>query len=84
MNLSQMQYYKEQKGYSLDKLSELSGVPRGTLQKIFSGETKNPRYETLQAIEAVLMPEDPTALRPRLSPEVWPMVSKNPGIICRI
>ena len=59
MNLSQMQYYKEQKGYSLDKLSELSGVPRGTLQKIFSGETKNPRYETLQAIEAVLMPEDP-------------------------
>jgi Uma2 family endonuclease len=59
MNLSQMQYYKEQKGYSLDKLSELSGVPRGTLQKIFSGETRNPRYETLQAIEAVLMPEDP-------------------------
>ena len=36
MNLSQMQYYKEQKGYSLDKLSELSGVPRGTLQKIFT------------------------------------------------
>ena len=58
MNLSQMQYYKEQKGYSLDKLSELSGVPRGTLQKIFSGETKNPRYETLQAIEAVLLPAD--------------------------
>lgn len=66
MNLSQMQYYKEQKGYSLDKLSELSGVPRGTLQKIFSGETKNPRYETLQAIEAVLMPEDPYRAAPQI------------------
>lgn len=66
MNLSQMQYYKEQKGYSLDKLSELSGVPRGTLQKIFSGETKNPRYETLQAIEAVLMPEDPYRVAPQI------------------
>ena len=66
MNLAQMQYYKEQKGYSLDKLSELSGVPRGTLQKIFSGETRNPRYETLQAIEAVLLPEDSRLAAPQI------------------
>lgn len=57
MNLAQMQYYKQQKGYSLDQLSELSGVPRGTIQKIFSGETKSPRYETLKALEAVLKPK---------------------------
>lgn len=57
MTLAQMQYYKQQKGYSLDKLAELSGVPRGTLQKIFSGETKSPRYETLKALEKVLKPE---------------------------
>jgi Uma2 family endonuclease len=67
-----MQYYKEQKGYSLDKLSELSGVPRGTLQKIFSGETKNPRYETLQAIEAVLMPEDPYRVASRIKSRSLP------------
>ena len=58
MTLSQMQYYKQQKGYSYAKLSELSGVPVGTIQKIFRGETKNPRYETLQALEKVLLPMD--------------------------
>ena len=56
MTISQMMYYKQQKGYSLDKLSELSGVPKGTIQKIFSGETKSPRYETLKALEEVLKP----------------------------
>ena len=60
MTISQMMYYKQQKGYSLDKLSELSGVPKGTIQKIFSGETKSPRYETLRALEEVLKP-DPVA-----------------------
>lgn len=60
MTLSQMQYYKQQKGYSYAKLSELSGVPVGTIQKIFCGETKNPRYETLQALEKVLLPEKET------------------------
>lgn len=56
MNLTQMKHYKKQLGYSLDQLAELSGVPRGTLQKIFSGETKAPRHDTLQAIEEVLKP----------------------------
>lgn len=60
MTLSQMQYYRQQKGYSYAKLSELSGVPVGTIQKIFCGETKNPRYETLQALEKVLLPERET------------------------
>ena len=44
MNLSQLRYHKQEKGYSMAKLSELSGVPLGTLQKIFSGETKSPRF----------------------------------------
>lgn len=58
MNIEQMRYYKQQKGYSLDKLAELSGVPRGTIQKIFSGETKSPRYDTLKALEDVLKPAE--------------------------
>ena len=61
MNLSQMKYYKQQKGYSYAKLSELSGVPIGTIQKIFNGETKSPRYETLQALEKVLKPQEEKA-----------------------
>ena len=58
MNLSQLRYHKQEKGYSMAKLSELSGVPLGTLQKIFSGETKSPRSSTLEALEAVLLPKE--------------------------
>lgn len=58
MNLSQLRYYKQEKGYSMAKLSELSGVPLGTLQKIFSGETKSPRSATLEALEEVLLPKE--------------------------
>lgn len=60
MNLSQMQYYKQQYGYSYDRLSQLTGIPKGTIQKIFTGVTKSPRYETLQALERVLKPENPS------------------------
>lgn len=59
MNLAQMKYYKQQKGYSFLKLAELSGVPQGTIQKIFNGETKSPRYDTLKALERVLRPAEP-------------------------
>ena len=41
-------------GLSNKKMAELSGVPLGTVQKIFSGETKHPRYDTLIALEDVL------------------------------
>lgn len=58
MTLSQMQYYKEIQGYSYRELSELSGVPLGTVQKIFGGQTKQPRHETLQALERVLIPKE--------------------------
>ena len=53
MTLSQMQYYKQQHGYSYDQLSQLTGIPKGTIQKIFTGVTKSPRYDTLQALERV-------------------------------
>lgn len=42
---------KENYGYSTAQLSELSGVPIGTLTKILSGQTKNPRIDTMQALE---------------------------------
>lgn len=63
MTLSQMKYYKQKYGYSFAQLSELSGVPQGTIQKIFSGETKSPRYDTLAALERVLRPKDEDSLR---------------------
>ena len=35
-------------------ISDLSGIPVSTVNKIFSGATENPRYATLLAIEQVL------------------------------
>ena len=54
MLVDEMKIKKRELGYSNKKLSELSGVPVGTIQKIFSGETKTPRFETLLALSDAL------------------------------
>ena len=54
MNIEDMKRRKEQLGYSNERLSELSGVPLGTLQKIFSGQTRSPRYDTLESLHKTL------------------------------
>ena len=51
MTIEEMKQRKLERGYSYAQLSELSGVPLGTVQKIFSGDTEHPRYATLQALE---------------------------------
>lgn len=58
MTVEEMKQIKEERGYSMSQLSEYSGVPVGTLQKIFSGETKKPRKSTVMAIEKVLLGEE--------------------------
>jgi len=54
MTIEEMKKRKQEMGYSNGRLSELSGVPVGTLQKIFSGETTSPRYDTVRALAEVL------------------------------
>ena len=54
MTIQEMLKRKTELGYTYAQLSELSGVPVGTIQKIFSGVTSSPRYETLRALEQVL------------------------------
>ena len=49
-----MKERKRELGYTNEKLSAISGVPVGTLQKIFSGLTKAPRMDTVRALEKVL------------------------------
>lgn len=75
MNVSQMKYYKQLYGYSYDQISALSGIPKGTIQKIFTGETKSPRYETLQALEKVLRVEKAD----RISEPAVPYLAKRDG-----
>lgn len=58
MTIEEMKQRKEERGYSMAQLSKYSGVPLGTLQKIFSGETLNPRKSTLDAIEKVFLGEE--------------------------
>ena len=56
MKTEEMKQRKRELGYSFAMLSERSGVPASTIQKIFSGETASPRYETLRALEQALLP----------------------------
>jgi len=55
---------KRTSGYTYKQLSELSGVPLGTVQKILNGETKAPRRKTLEALEKVLLSEAATYVEP--------------------
>lgn len=54
MTIEEMKQRKKELGYSYEQLSKLSDVPVGTIQKIFGGITKTPRYETISALEKVL------------------------------
>lgn len=57
MTIEEMKQKKQERGYSYAQMSELSGIPLGTIQKIFSGETMSPRYDTLQALERLFREE---------------------------
>ena len=54
MGLEKIAEYKKKMGLTTDELSQKSGVPIGTLNKILSGATKDPKLETLKSIAKVL------------------------------
>ena len=54
MGLEKIAEYKKRMGLTTEELSSRSGVPVGTLNKILSGATKDPKLETLKAIARVL------------------------------
>lgn len=54
MTIEEMKARKAELGYTSEMIAELSGVPLGTVQKIFSGETKAPRYDTVQKLTKLL------------------------------
>ncbi|MDO5833898.1 MAG: Uma2 family endonuclease [Lachnospiraceae bacterium] len=56
MTLEEMRARRRELGFSYEKLSELSGVPVGTIRKIFGGYTKAPRLETIERLTLVLAP----------------------------
>jgi len=54
MGLDKIAEYKKKLGLTTEELSIRSGVPVGTLNKILSGATRDPKLETLKAIAKVL------------------------------
>ena len=54
MTLEEMKERKRQLGYKNEQIADWSNIPLSTVQKVFSGATQSPRYETLRAIEEVL------------------------------
>lgn len=54
MGLEKIAEYKKKLGITTEELSKRSGVPLGTLNKILSGDTKDPKLGTLKAIARVL------------------------------
>jgi len=63
MTLSEMKERKKELGYSYEQIADWSGVPLSTVQKVFSGATQAPRYETLYAIAKVLRDYPPSMVR---------------------
>lgn len=54
MGLEKIAEYKRKLGMTTEELAEKSGIPKGTLDKILSGVTKDPKLETLKSIARVL------------------------------
>lgn len=59
MTIEQMRERKQELGYTYEQIASLSGVPLGTVQKVFGGVTTSPRYDTLRALEQVFQKKDP-------------------------
>ena len=52
--IKELKERKKELGYTNADVAEKSGVPLGTVQKIFSGATPNPRVDTMEALEQAL------------------------------
>lgn len=50
MWLSKLRQMKEESGKTIAEISKVSGIPEGTLEKLFAGVTKDPRLETIKTV----------------------------------
>ena len=57
-DLQTLREKKKALGLTNALIADLSGVPLGTVQKVFSGVTKSPGSRTILAIERVLFPQE--------------------------
>lgn len=50
MILTYLNALKNKGNFTVESISNLSGVPEATVKNIFSGKTEDPRFETVSAI----------------------------------
>lgn len=50
MWLDTLNAMKKKSGKTSEQISEESGIPKGTLNKIFAGQTADPKYSTLSSL----------------------------------
>lgn len=54
MEIAELKQYLKSRGMTYKDLAEKCNVPESTLKNLFSGATKHPRIDTMQAIERAL------------------------------
>lgn len=50
ININYLKARKKSLGLTTDDVAERSGIPIGTLNKIFAGQTENPKLETVKLL----------------------------------
>ena len=76
MTIEEMNQRKRELGYNNQMISELSGVPPTTVQKVLSGTTTSPRRATIEALTRALSSGSDSAPR---SKAVRQIVDENKG-----
>lgn len=59
IQIQKLKTLAKEKGITYEQLSTSADIPIGTIKNIFSGATKNPRLDTVQAIERALRLDSP-------------------------
>lgn len=54
MEINKLNEERKRQGMSIAELAEKANLPKGTIEKILFGIVKNPRVDTMQAIERAL------------------------------
>lgn len=66
MEIAELKQYLKSRGMTYKDLAEKSNVSESTLKNLFSGVTKNPRIDTMRAIETALGLYEPTEIPKKL------------------
>lgn len=65
MDLEEMKRIKREHGLTYEMIAKESGVPLATVQKVFAGISRSPRYSTVSALESMFRQLDTRSIEER-------------------